>query len=300
MMSDNLEHKDWSGRTDGLPFMHRSLILMLRVLPLWLFYFIASFVVLFYMLFSRKTYKSMYNFFREGFRYGRFKSFIYVYLNHYRFAQIIIDRFGAYAGKKFNFEIEGQPLSDELENAKEGFIQLSAHVGNYEISGYSVKSRHKKFNILSFSGEAGTIVDNRIKLFSNNNIEIIFVKEDLSHIFAMSQAIENGDIVSMMADRNLGSQKVVKCSFLSHEAEFPLGPFSFAVSRNAPVLAVFVMREGFKKYHIFIRRIESDKNDNRIKQSTQMANEFASIAEEIVRKYPTQWFNYFDFWKREN
>lgn len=299
-MSNNLEHKDWSGRTDGLPFMHRSLIIMLRALPLCLFYFIASFVVPFYMIFSRKTYKSMYKFFREGFNYGTLKSFVYVYLNHYCFAQIIIDRFGAYAGKKYDFVIEGRRLSDELEYAEGGFVQLSAHMGNYEISGYSVKSRHKKFNILSFSGEAGTIVDNRKKLFINNNIEIIFVREDLSHIFAMSHAIENGEIVSMMADRNLGSQKTVRCSFLSHDADFPLGPFSFAISRNVPVLAVFVMREGLKKYRIIIRKIESDKNNNRIKQATQMANEFASITDEIIRKYPTQWFNYFDFWQHEN
>ena len=284
-MPDNLQHKDWSGKTDGLPFMHRSLIVMLRIFPLWLFYFIALFVVPFYMIFSRKTYKSMYKFFRKGFGYGKFKSFIYVYLNHYRFAQIIIDRFGVYAGKRYNFETEGQPLSDELENAEEGFVQLSAHVGNYEISGYSVKSRHKKFNILSFSGEAGTIVDNRKKLFANNNIEIIFVKEDMSHIFAMSQAIENGDIVSMMADRNLGSQKVIECPFLSHTAEFPFGPFSFAISRNAPVLAVFVMREGLKKYRIFIRRIKNDSNENRVKRATQMAEQFVAITEEMVQLF---------------
>ena len=133
-------------------------------------------------------------------------------------------------------------------------------------------------------------MDNRKKLFINNNIEIIFVREDLSHIFAMSHAIENGEIVSMMADRNLGSQKTVRCSFLSHDADFPLGPFSFAINRNAPVLAVFVMREGLKKYRIIIRKIECDKNNNRIKQATQMANEFLSKGDMIVysegRAYP--------------
>jgi len=33
-------------------------------------------------------------------------------------------------------------------------------------------------------------------------------------------------------------------------------------------------------------------------QMSQMAQNFAENLEEIVRKYPTQWFNYFDFWKQ--
>jgi predicted LPLAT superfamily acyltransferase len=29
----------------------------------------------------------------------------------------------------------------------------------------------------------------------------------------------------------------------------------------------------------------------------QLAQAFATQLEDIVRRYPTQWFNYFDFWK---
>jgi predicted LPLAT superfamily acyltransferase len=30
----------------------------------------------------------------------------------------------------------------------------------------------------------------------------------------------------------------------------------------------------------------------------QMAQNFADRLETIVRRYPTQWFNYFDFWEQ--
>jgi len=296
-MADTLQHNDWSGKTDGLPWMQRSLIAMFRVLPLWLLYGVMVFVVPFYMIFG-KGYTTTYRYFREAHGYGKLKAFWSVYVNHYRFGQVVLDRFGVYAGKKYHFVTEGQPLSDELENRPEGFIQLSSHVGNYEMSGYSVHSRHKRFHILAYAGETETIMDNRARIFAEHNVDMIMVKEDLSHLFTLNAALDNGDIVSMMADRVFGSQKTVECQFFSKPAQFPMGPFSIAVKKNAPVLAVFVMKEGMKKYHIFIRRVSCDSTANKTEQIGQLAQNFATTLKEILRQYPTQWYNYFDFWKQ--
>ena len=99
-MADTLQHNEWSGKTDGLPWMQRGLIPFFRVSPLWLPYGIMAMVVPFYMLFSRKGYQAMYQFFRKRFGFGAWKSFWKVNANHFRFGQVILDRFGVYAGKK--------------------------------------------------------------------------------------------------------------------------------------------------------------------------------------------------------
>lgn len=277
--------------------MQRSLIVMFRILPLWLLYGIMALVIPFYMLFG-KGYKSTYRYFREGFGYGKLKAFWNVYVNHFRFGQVVLDRFGAYAGKRYDFVVEGQSVSDELEMRPEGFLQLSCHVGNYEMSGYMVHSRHKKFYILAYAGETETIMENRKRVFAEHNVEMIIVKEDLSHLFALNAVFDNGDIVSMMADRVFGSQKTVECQFLSKTTHFPIGPFSVAVQKSAPVLAVFVMKESMRKYRIFIKRINYDVTANKREQIAQLAQNFVSTLEEILRQYPTQWFNYYDFWKQ--
>ena len=142
-MADALQHNEWSGKTDGQPWMQRSLIALFRVVPLWLPYGVMALVVPFYMIFNRKGYKAMYRFFRERVLFGRWKSFWKVYANHFRFGQIILDRFGVYAGKKYRFITEGQELMDELEKHPEGFVNLSSHVGNYEIAGYSLKPKSR-------------------------------------------------------------------------------------------------------------------------------------------------------------
>ena len=284
-MADALQHNEWSGKTDGQPWMQRSLIAMFRVVPLWLPYGVMALVVPFYMIFNRKGYKAMYRFFRDRMNYGRWKSFWKVYANHFRFGQIILDRFGVYAGKKYRFITEGQELMDELETHPEGFVSLSSHVGNYEIAGYSLKPKSKRFNALVYAGETATVMENRQKMLSQNNMSMIPVKEDMSHLFLLNNAIDNGEIVSMPADRIFGSQKAVECQFFGEKARFPMGAFALASKKNVPMLAVFVMKESYKTYHAYVRGIKN-------------AQDFADNLEEIVKKYPTQWFNYFDFWKQ--
>lgn len=297
-MGEQLQHNEWSGKTDGQPWMQRSLIAMFRVLPLWLLYGVMALVVPFYMLFNKKGYQAMYHFFRERMGYGRWKSFWSVYANHFRFGQIILDRFGVYAGKKYRFWTEGQELMDELETHPEGFVLLSSHVGNYEIAGYSLKPKSKKFNALIFAGETATVMENRQRILSQNNMSMIPVKEDLSHLFALNAALDNGEMVSMPADRIFGSQKSVECQFFGAKANFPLGAFAMAVQKEVPVLAVFVMKEGMKKYHAYVKEIACDRQASRREQMAQLAQSFASCLEAIVRRYPTQWFNYFDFWEQ--
>ncbi len=284
-MADALQHNEWSGKTDGQPWMQRSLIAMFRVVPLWLPYGVMALVVPFYMIFNRKGYKAMYRFFRERIQFGRWKSFWKVYANHFRFGQIILDRFGVYAGKKYHFITEGQELMDELETHPEGFVNLSSHVGNYEIAGYSLKPKSKRFNALVYAGETATVMENRQRMLSQNNMSMIPVKEDMSHLFLLNNAIDNGEIVSMPADRIFGSQKAVECQFFGEKARFPMGAFALASKKNVSMLAVFVMKESYKTYHAYVRGIRN-------------AQDFANNLEEIVRKYPTQWFNYFDFWEQ--
>ena len=277
--------------------MQRALIPLFRVSPLWLPYGIMAMVVPFYMLFNRKGYKAMYQFFRERLGLGPWKSFWMVYANHFRFGQIILDRFGVYAGKKYHFIREGQEQMDELETHPEGFMLLSSHIGNYEIAGYSLKPKRKKFNALVFAGETATVMENRQRLLSQNNMSMILVKEDMSHLFALNAALDNGEIVSMPGDRIFGSQKTVDCEFFGATAHFPMGGFALAVQKEVEVLTVFVMKEGMKTYHAFVCSIQCDRTENKREQIKKLAQAFAMQLEEIVRRYPTQWFNYYDFWK---
>ena len=287
---------EWKGRTDGLPWMIRSLVVVMKIVDRRVIYFIMALVVPFYMIFNRKGYSSIYHFFRQRFGYRPIRSFLNVYANHFRFGQVIVDRYAAYAGKKFHFELEGNDMFLAMLEEPGGCVQISSHIGNYEMIGYSLTSTSKRINGLFYGGETKVLMDFRRKILGMHNIGLIEVDGSMSHIFQMNAALDRGEVISMMGDRLFGSSKAIKCMFLGKEASFPMGPFALAVQKEVPMLAVFSMR--YKgRYRVYVRDIEQDESLPIRARMTDMAKKFASELENVVRMYPTQWFNYYDFWK---
>lgn len=291
-----MPEKEWKGSTAGTPWMHRWLIRSLRVLPLRFVYAGAAvFVIPFCMLFAHKGYISIYHFFRRRLNQRPLRAFWNTYVNHCHFAQVIIDRFYVYGGGRFDFEIENYDLYLRLAAEAGGFVILSAHVGNYEVAGYTLAAKTKRFNALVYGGEAQTVMQNRSHILTQNNIRMIPIQGDMSHLFAMSNALAEGESVSIPADRIFGSPRHVECSLFGETARLPLGPFAIAAQRDVPVIAINVMKESAKKYHIYIKQLEAEGNTLR-ERSRNLALQYAKNLEETIKDYPTQWFNYYEFW----
>lgn len=286
----------WKGTTAGTRRMHRWLIASLRVLPLWFVYAGATVLVVpWCMLFAHKGYISQYHFFRKRFHCGVLSAVWHTYRNHCMFAKAIIDRFYVYAGGTLRLDVPHYDRFDRLTKCSDGFVILSAHVGNYEAAGYALTSHRKKYNALVFGGEAQTVMENRRRMLGRNNIGMIAVTDDLSHIFRINEALSNNEIVSIPGDRIFGSPRTLKCNFLGATAPFPLGPFSIAAGREIPVLCINVMRTGYKRYQIHIDELPTPQGNSR-QRAQALAESFARNLEQCVRKYPTQWYNYYEFW----
>ena len=192
--------------------------------------------------------------------------------------------------------MEGYEHFRKLAERPEGFVQLSAHVGNYEAAGYNLKAEQKRFNALVFSGEKDSVMNNRNKMFAETNIRMIPVSPDMSHLFVIDKALCDGETLSMPADRMFGSNKFVEEEFLGAKARFPMGPFSVPTMRGLDVLAVNVMKTSRKGYTIFVTPLAYDKTLPRKQQMLDLAQSYVKELENIVQRYPTQWYNYFEFW----
>lgn len=293
---ERLRHDKWTGRTGGLPWMQRFLIFWLRSFGVRSLYCVMACVIPFYMLFGRRGYKASYSFFRDRFGCPPLKSFAAVYRNHYVFGQVILDRFALYAGRTFSFVMENQEDFNELLDSEKGILLLSSHVGNYEMAGYSLKAGDKPFSALVFSGETQTVMENRRAAFGRNNIRMVPVTEDMSHIFELNAELDRGGIVSMPSDRLFGSAKTVIKSFLGKDAYFPLGPFSMAVSKEVPAVAIFVIKEAVYTYRILYFRLDAGEGDKKSRIET-LAGNYVRTLESVVRRWPHQWFNWYDFWE---
>lgn len=298
-MAETLEHKQWQGTTDGPQFLHRAIIPVMRWTPLWLHYSVLVFYVLGYLAFSPKSRKVCYRFFRQAMGWGRFKSMIGVVRNHFKFGQVITDRFAKYADKKFNITVEGREIFDDLAAQPGCFLVISSHTGCYEMAGYTLTSTHKRINTVSYGQEVKSIMDNRREQFAVTGTNMIFVSDDMSHLFEINNALRRGEVVSIPGDRLFGSNKFIICDFFGRPAKFPRGPFATAAQRGAPVITAFVMKGRYRDYHMSVKSLTDalPQGLTRAELEQTIAQNFASALEAELRKYPTQWFNYYDFWE---
>lgn len=292
-----MEQKQWAGSTYGSGWMHRCLIRSLRFIDVRFLYLFSAIFVIPVCLVLNESRKTAYHYFRRILGYGRCKAAWSVYVNHCLFGQVVIDKFAMYAGKKFDVEVDGMQYFNELASRDEGFLHLSSHIGNYEIAGYTLVSERKTINAVVYAHEKATVMENRNNMFVKTNIKMITLKEDMSHLFEIDEAVCGGDIVSFPTDRFMGQAKCVECDFLGRPAKFPQGPFSVAAMRGLDVLAVNVMKTGAKKYHIYVTPLHYDKQQPRKEQIRQLSQAYVAELEKRVLQYPTQWYNFFDFWK---
>ena len=293
-----MAEQKWAGTTYGNEWMHKWLIRMLRFIDVRILYLFVAVFIIPVCLVLNPSRGIAYRYFRQRIGYGKLKSAWKTYVNHCLFGQVVVDKFAMYAGKKFDVEVENYDAFLRLASKEEGFVQLSAHIGNYEIAGYTLVCENKRLNALVFAGEKESVMRNRGKMFADTNISMIAISPDMSHLFEIDQALKDGEVVSMPADRINGSPKCIVHDFLGAKANFPLGPFSVATMRSLNVLAVNVMKASLTKYKIYVTPLPYDKKATRQEQIKQLSKAYVTELEKRVKQYPEQWYNYFEFWQQ--
>jgi len=290
----------WKGVTGGGSLGLRSLIFLFKHCDVRVGYAIMYIVIPFYMLFGLSSRRAIIHYFRYVHGFGFWKALVSCWHNYNNFGKVMLDRFAVFAGKKDKFKVEkdGVELFDKLVVKPEGFMMVGSHTGNFEICGYLLRQDIKKIFALVFGGEGKALQSQRFSQLSQNNVEMVAVADDMSHLFVINEALQNGGIVSMPADRIFGSSKCVTCKFGNAEADFPIGPFSVAAIRGVPVLAVFVFRLSTYHYRVVVRQLGSYDNINSSKQRAEaMAKEYVKLLENQVKEHKCQWFNFFEFFR---
>ncbi len=115
----------------------------------------------------------------------------------------------------------------------------------------------------------------------------------MSHIFEINNALSQNHLICFTGDRYFGNSKTIQAELLGKEALFPAGTFMLASRLKAPVAFVYVMKEPNLHYHLYTRRAPEFKH----RDTQAVLNAYTESVEGMLKKYPYQWFNYFDFWK---
>lgn len=290
------QQQQWSGKTYGNGWMHQSLVRLLGIMDVRVIYIFASLFIIPVVLLVNPSAGIIYRFMRRRMGYTVMRSVWKTYQNHCLFAQVVVDRFATYAGKQFQVRVEGMEHMDRLTAQPESFLTMSSHIGHYELAGYTLRATTKRMNVLMFDGEKPFVMEKRRRILQANNIGMIPVSQDMSHLFEINRVLSQGEVLSMASDRMNGSPKSISVQILGAEARLPQGPFSMATMKSLPVLAVDVMKTASLEYTAYITPLDYDRQAPRAEQIRQLSQAYVDNLERRVRQYPTQWFNYFEFW----
>ncbi|HZZ75077.1 MAG TPA: lipid A biosynthesis acyltransferase [Puia sp.] len=287
----------WQGKSRGNKTGFRIFVWVLKHAGVRPAYLLLRIVAFYFFIFSGKAFRFQFDFFRKRLEYSWLRSILSIYKNYYWFGQTIIDKIVLMSGMKnpFRFDFEGEEYLRQMVSMNKGGLLLSAHVGNWEIAGHLLNRLGTDMHIVMYDGEAQKIKDYLASVTEKHSAHIILIREDLSHIYAIQEALNKNAFVCMHADRFLEGNKILNADFLNKPARFPAGPFLLARTFQVPVSFVFAMKDNETDYHFYagVPKIYTGDRESSIEE---MLQNYSQCMENCVRKYPLQWYNYYDFW----
>jgi len=287
---------DWDGKSKGNLLGYKIFVFCIRNLGVKASYFVLYFVAAYYFLFLKKTNRVTFYYFHDRLGYSRFKARKMVFMSYYTFGQTLIDKTAISAGMrdKFTYEFDGIERLKNLLANKNGGVLISSHIGNFEIAEYFLSDLGDEFqiNLLISDLEHRAIKEYLESIASKTSVKFIIIEEDLSHIYKINNALANNELICLTGDRYLDGVKHFNATLLGKNANFPAGPFLIASRLKVPVIFVYVMKEKNLHYHLYAREAEVTHRDDK-----SLLKAYIENLEWMLKKYPLQWFNYFDFWQ---
>lgn len=285
----------WDGKSRGTLLGYKIFVYCIKNFGVKPAYFVLYFVATYYFLFLPKSNRNVFYYFRERLNFPYFKAKQMVFKNYFVFGQTIIDKVAIGAGlrHKFTYEFDGIDILKRLLAEKKGGVLMSAHIGNFEIAEHFFADIDLDFqiNLVTTDREHTIIKEYLESVTSKSSIKFIIVKEDLSHIYEINNVLSNNELICFTGDRYMEGTKFLEIDFLGTQAKFPAGPFLIASRLKVPVAYVYVMKEPNLHYHLYTREAEVNHRD-----AQGLLESYTSSVESMLKKYPLQWFNYFDFW----
>ena len=290
----------WQGKSRGNKFGYSVFIWILRHFGVLPAYFLLRFVAGYFFIFSLKTSKILFHFYNKRIGLSNLKSIGYIYKNYFNLGQSIIDKIVLMSGIKHNFSFNfyGEDNLHKIVELNNGGILLSAHIGNWDIAGQLLKRLNTSINIVIFDGEYQKIKQYLNSVTGKSQVNVIIIKKDLSHIYAISHALAKNELICMHADRFVEGNKILNAVICGEEAKFPMGPFLLAATFKVPVSFVFAIKENKLQYHFYASKIIEYNHPKKENNMLQMLQDFTCEMEIKMRQHPEQWFNYYNFWQK--
>jgi predicted LPLAT superfamily acyltransferase len=221
----------------------------------------------------------------------------------YSFAASLVDKIGAWTGDITERDVEycnkeAQRRIFENLRVGKGIFALCSHLGNMELLRAMASSREEKIVVNVFVEKAQSKEFNAFiaRINPDANLNLLPVNEIGIETASLVKAkLEGGEIVVMAADREatLNEKSGTSLGFLGAKALFPKGAFRFLKLMECDFCFVFTCRNGKGGYDMHTDFFEAAE----ARKPEEVMRAFVHRLEELVLRYPYQWYNFYDFWQ---
>ena len=185
---------------------------------------------------------------------------------------------------------------DKGLKAGKGIVVTIAHFGNWEIMG----------GYTAMKGYPCTVIARKIyfekydKLLVNirnqMKVETIYRTDSVRE---MIKVLRKNRMLGFVVDQDVDSVDGVFVNFFNRPAFTPVAPVRFAMLTGAPIIPVFIVREGMKHHMIVEPAIELTETENKEEDVKINTQKWVSIQEKYIRQYPHLWVWNHKRWKTQ-
>lgn len=200
----------------------------------------------------------------------------------------------------FDLRIHGQELFQGADAPRGGFLIFGAHLGSFEVLRAIARRDSRQPVCAAMYPENARRLNGMLSRVNAGVVLDIIPLGRLDSIFLLSERIEAGAMVALLADRAVGPDTHLAVPLFGEAAPFPLGPFRLAAILRRPVCFMTGLYRGGNRYDIHFERladfsaVPAGQRDAALRAAIER---YAALIEQHARSAPYNWFNFYDFWK---
>ena len=190
--------------------------------------------------------------------------------------------------------VGGKELALGALAERRGLVIPTAHYGSWEVAARGLTDFGRPVNLVMAEEPNPTVRHFVHRLRTRHGVNVIYSDRSIFAALPILQALRRNEVVGMQLDPWGPLRGTHAIDFCGRPARFQLGPFAVARLARAPVVPVFCVRTGIRRYELRVV--------GRYEPTTPAEAEAAFAAtirayEALVRERPAQWLVFEDVWR---
>jgi len=232
---------------------------------------------------------------------GRHAGWGELFRHYHTFASTILDRLYFLRARfdLFDMQFHGLEVLDRELAKGRGCMLLGAHLGSFEaVRAMGLFRRQLDIRVLMDEQNA-PLIRGMIQELNPAVAETVIQIGGLETMLQVKECLDRGGIVGVMGDRVTHEEQTVGCKFFGSEARFPAGAMRLAHVVRAPIVLFFGLYRGGNRYEVYLEPFSDGgpvSREHRDSALTEDVQRYADRLEDLCRRAPDNWFNFYDFW----